>query len=123
MPIGADADASFAQLGTAIAAAVPFTAPFHAVVSDRLNILDNSPDHTASTWSSSAIRGWRCDHPPDLAAIGSACATSPARLTYVEHESGEVELYDLRVDPAQLENKADDPAYAGTAAGPGVAPR
>jgi hypothetical protein len=33
-------------------------------------------------------------------------------LTYVEHESGEVELYDLAVDPYQLENKAGDPAYA-----------
>ena len=38
------------------------------------------------------------------------------RFTYVEYESGEVELYDLAVDPAQLENKADDSSYAGTRA-------
>jgi hypothetical protein len=37
-------------------------------------------------------------------------------FTYVEHESGERELYDLNVDPAQLENKAGDPSYAATRA-------
>ena len=32
---------------------------------------------------------------------------------YVEYETEEVELYDLDADPAQLENKAGDPTYAG----------
>jgi arylsulfatase A-like enzyme len=32
--------------------------------------------------------------------------------TWVEHETGENELYDLVDDPDQLENRADDPAYA-----------
>lgn len=33
-------------------------------------------------------------------------------LVYVEHETGETELYDLRVDPFQLESRHDDPALA-----------
>jgi hypothetical protein len=32
--------------------------------------------------------------------------------TYAELETGEVELYDLAIDPYQLENKAGDPAFA-----------
>jgi arylsulfatase A-like enzyme len=33
-------------------------------------------------------------------------------FTWVEYETGERELYDLQVDPAQLENVAGDPAHA-----------
>jgi hypothetical protein len=35
-----------------------------------------------------------------------------AGYTWVEYETGERELYDLNADPDQLENRADDPAYA-----------
>ena len=34
------------------------------------------------------------------------------RYTYVERHTGEVELYDLRADPFQLESVHDDPQYA-----------
>lgn len=37
-------------------------------------------------------------------------------FTYVEHATGELELYDLTADPWQLENKAGDPAYTATQA-------
>ena len=40
-----------------------------------------------------------------------------ARFTYVEYETGEVELYDRSVDPDELENLATDPAQADTLAG------
>lgn len=33
-------------------------------------------------------------------------------LVYVEHGTGEHELYDLRTDPFQLDSRHDDPAYA-----------
>src|SRR5262249_19721124 len=33
-------------------------------------------------------------------------------FTWVEYETGERELYDLKSDPQQLTNRADDPAYA-----------
>jgi arylsulfatase A-like enzyme len=38
------------------------------------------------------------------------------RYLYVEHASGERELYDLRRDPYQVENEAAAPAYAGVLA-------
>ncbi len=37
-----------------------------------------------------------------------------ARWTYLEHATGERELYDLRVDPFQWVNLVDRPRYAGT---------
>jgi arylsulfatase A-like enzyme len=35
------------------------------------------------------------------------------RYVYIEHSSGERELYDLQTDPYELESKHADPAYAG----------
>ncbi len=35
-----------------------------------------------------------------------------ARYRYTEHANGERELYDLRVDPDELDSRHDDPAYA-----------
>ena len=32
--------------------------------------------------------------------------------TWVEYETGEREFYDLRIDPHQLDNRADDPRYS-----------
>lgn len=43
-------------------------------------------------------------------------AVRTARFLYVEHRGGGVELYDLRRDPFELENRADDPAYEALAA-------
>lgn len=39
-------------------------------------------------------------------------AIRTARYVYVEYATGEKELYDLQVDPFELESKHDDPAYA-----------
>jgi N-acetylglucosamine-6-sulfatase len=36
------------------------------------------------------------------------------RYLYVDHSTGEEELYDLREDPYQLENRVDDPAFEAT---------
>jgi N-acetylglucosamine-6-sulfatase len=38
------------------------------------------------------------------------------RYVYLEYSSGERELYDLQLDPFQLESKHDDPAYASVQA-------
>lgn len=50
--------------------------------------------------------------PPDYAGVRDVAGA----LTYVEHETGEVELYDLTVDPWQLQNVAGHPAYSDTEA-------
>lgn len=36
-----------------------------------------------------------------------------ARYKYVKYATGEVELYDLKTDPLELESRQDDPAYDG----------
>jgi arylsulfatase A-like enzyme len=38
------------------------------------------------------------------------------RFAYVEYQTDERELYDLRADPSELRNVVDDPAYAATVA-------
>lgn len=39
-----------------------------------------------------------------------------ARFVYVEHSTGERELYDLSIDPFELVSRHADPAYAQTRA-------
>jgi arylsulfatase A-like enzyme len=48
--------------------------------------------------------------PPTTEALFSAIRTD--RYVYVELTTGERELYDLSVDPYQLDNLAADPAQA-----------
>ena len=113
VPIGVDADATFANLGTAVVAAVPFTARQHAPEINRLAILDKSPDHDGVYWLVERDQGAVITHwypIPDY--FGVRDVTNG--FTYVEYESGETELYDLSADPAELENKAPDPSYAST---------
>ena len=50
------------------------------------------------------------DPGPDAKRFSQGIRT--ARYLYVEHASGEVELYDMTVDPDQLDSVAGDPAYA-----------
>jgi arylsulfatase A-like enzyme len=113
VPIGNDADATFAQLGALIPTLVPFTSPSHSRAFNQLQVVDDSPDHVGVYWFIERDQGHVIDHPYGL---GDYYGVRDVRggFTYVEHESGEIELYDLTVDPAQLENKASDPTYAGT---------
>ena len=50
------------------------------------------------------------DPGPDAMRFSQGVRT--AEYLYVEHASGEVELYDMRTDPGQLDSVAGDPAYA-----------
>lgn len=52
------------------------------------------------------VSGSRGGGDPSFTAV-----RSPDDLVYVEHATGERELYDLRADPFQLDSRHDDPAY------------
>jgi N-acetylglucosamine-6-sulfatase len=49
-------------------------------------------------------------------AIPTYCAVRSTRYKYVKYETGEEELYDLSVDPYELDSKHADPAMAGVKA-------
>jgi Sulfatase len=113
VPVGAGADESFANLGAAVGGSVPYTSPVHVPANDVLTIVESSPDHAGVYLLVERDQGAVIDH---TYTVGDwfGVRNVAGSLTYVQHESGEVELYDLNVDPAQLENKATDPAYGTT---------
>jgi N-acetylglucosamine-6-sulfatase len=62
--------------------------------------------------------GWRTDFLIEHAnattgEVPAYCAVRNAHYKYVEYETGEQELYDLRADPFELDSLAADPSYAG----------
>jgi N-acetylglucosamine-6-sulfatase len=61
---------------------------------------------------------WRGDvlieHLQSRNDIPTFCAVRSTRYVYVAYQTGEEELYDLRSDPYELENRIDDPAMATT---------
>ena len=111
VPIGADADASFTALATALqgigqvqvglntAAAKLYVSPSPATDPTKDAILWEEVDQ-GNVFAPT-------DNLPDYLGIRDVVNG----FTWVEYETGERELYDLHADPQQLENKADDPAY------------
>jgi arylsulfatase A-like enzyme len=59
---------------------------------------------------------WRPDllieHGVDERYIPAYCGVRTANLTYVQYSTGEEELYDLVNDPFELQNEAENPAFA-----------
>lgn len=70
-----------------------------------LPLMDREPG-----WTSCAL----IEKHPDPRDPGAFYGLRTERYTYVEHDTGEVELYDLAADPYQMQSVHNDPAYAGT---------
>jgi arylsulfatase A-like enzyme len=112
VPIGADADSSFMNLGTAVASILPGTTQGVALSVHRLTVAATSGSHLdGRTFVVETDRNGVMNVQnglPDYFGVRDVARG----YTYAEYETGEVELYDLALDPNQLQNRADDPAFA-----------
>ena len=113
--IGSTADATFAALATAISTAVPSATTSHFPARDELQIVDTSAAHSGFYLIVERDQAAVIGHTYGLGDYFGVRDVAED-FTYVQHESGEVELYDLTADPAQLTNQAGNPAYAETQA-------
>ena len=78
-----------------------------------LDVADASPGLVVdgqSLLSSTGDRAVLVETGPKTSAQWYAAVRTPSML-YVEHSTGERELYDLAVDPFQLQSRHDDPGY------------
>jgi hypothetical protein len=114
VPIGADATASFSNLGDAVVANVAEKTKEH-VEGSSLTISDSSIDKHGVYWWEEVDQGAAFDpsYPvPDYSGVRCfGCLADGKEYTWVEYETGERELYDLDLDPDQLENAAENAAY------------
>ena len=62
--------------------------------------------------------GWRSDflieHYENHVDVPAYCGVRNQQYMYVEYQTGEQELYDLKMDPYELTNLASDPTQAST---------
>jgi arylsulfatase A-like enzyme len=109
------ADATFAALGTAVTSAIPKTTITQDTSKKVFSIVDTSPAQTGlylvgEVNQSGALT---LDY---LEPDGFGVRDVRQGFTLMEYADGEAELYDLNVDPWQLNNSINDPAYGGVRA-------
>jgi hypothetical protein len=115
VPIGADPDATFASLAAKVESVVPFAQGVTIPDNNRVIFVSNSPAHYGIYVIVERDQRGVIVHQYGTANFAGVRDTTSG-FTYVEHESGEQELYDLTADPAELESKASDAGYAQTRA-------
>ncbi len=111
VPIGATDDETFASFAGAITAAVPGTGTTLNTNTNRLDVFPTDPLQNSNYVWEEIDQGGVID-PLDWLPEYFGLRDLAGGFSWVEYETGERELYDLTVDPDQLESKADDPAYA-----------
>ncbi|MBX3025583.1 sulfatase [bacterium] len=110
--IGATADETFANLVRVLRATLPQMQVAQLSMPDRVSIKYRMPGADPVLFMIDVDQGGVLrpfDQVPDYVGVRDVING----YTYVEYETGEVELYLLDADPWQLDNRADDPAYAG----------
>jgi N-acetylglucosamine-6-sulfatase len=113
VPIETTGKASFDMLGRTVTDLVPNTA--WATNDAWLRILDTSPRADGISWFEEVDQGSRFEvygQSPDFFGVRDVANG----FTYVEYGTGEVELYDLRTDPWQLDNQASTLLYGNVRA-------
>jgi arylsulfatase A-like enzyme len=113
--IGADAEATFANLANAVPGQVPSTSTTTVPSLNQVNFIAGSPQSNGVFLAVERDQAnmMRRNY---VGADAFGVRDVANGFSYVQHETGEFELYDLNLDPAQLENKAGDPSYAATRA-------
>ena len=115
VPIGGTDDGSFANLAAAIAAVVVQAQAIPDPGAKRLDVIDRPPGTQGVYLRTEVDPGEVIEEDavlPDYVGVRDVAHG----FSYIEYETNEVELYDLRVDPDQLANKAADPAYGAVRA-------
>jgi cysteine-rich repeat protein len=98
VPIGATPDDTFNALGVAVAASVPFARAVPIPARGRINFVDDSPNQDGLYLYIERDQGSVIAHryvSGDFYGVRDVTGN----IAYVEHESGEKELYDLDADP------------------------
>lgn len=109
VPIETTGKASSEVLGRTVTDLVPNTA--WETAGGWLIIFDRSPLAPGISWVEEVDSGSRFEvygQSPDFFGVRDVANG----FTYVEHGTGEVELYDLRTDPWQLDNQASSLLYS-----------
>jgi arylsulfatase A-like enzyme len=109
VPIGRSASITARNLQVRIAFLIPNVTP--RVNGSRVTVDDESAEHHGVYWWEEVDQAGSLEpenDTPDYFGVRDVLNG----YTWVEYETGEHELYDLRVDPDQLENLANDSNYA-----------
>ena len=114
VPIMSLPNSTLGQLSIAVESAVPDVTPVF-LTANRFAVVDMSPESYGVTWWEEVDQNdaVTTNEPmPDYFGVRDVAEG----YTWVQFGNGERELYDLRIDPHQLDNVADDSRYSAVRA-------